>query len=482
MRFKRSFAAAAATFFCMASLPFDPIFADEANLKNDYLIFGDSISTGYGLSEPEAEGFAYLIADEIDYELINAAIDGNTASGIYEQIKDGTYDKQIADAELISLTCGGNDMMALFYQLVADYYNEYNSYKITASDVSLGFAGKSDIVTQNVLMPYAMKAVIGFPETEEFSNGLTNYLENLTNVMTYIRNINPDAEVIIPTQYNPYKAFKNSKTFSYIHKNMDAGAAKLNTVISENAENLGYSVADVYTAFDKSTDKLTNVNTSLDNINLDFHPNSAGHSLIAETMLAITELPPKIIGYHYSIEYKPSAFYFSDDTNFLKPDDLITEVMRYPVSSDGSIKNEGECVTELNRISLNSLSPALLYTEGGISYSITATITDEYGTQDIADAVVIRIGLRGDADGNSIVNAADAAAILVSAAAAGAGDTASDPAMDKETTKFRGFLANVDENGTMADAKDAAYVLTYAAMTSTGHTISWDEMLNPTIS
>ena len=52
-----------------------------------YLALGDSITTGYGLKENE-KSFPEIVARTKGYALVNRAVNGNTASGIIEQMKE----------------------------------------------------------------------------------------------------------------------------------------------------------------------------------------------------------------------------------------------------------------------------------------------------------------------------------------------------------------------------------------------------------
>lgn len=452
--------------------------AAEADGKYDYLALGDSISTGCMLTDPENEGFVNLITEKIGYAVTNTAVNGMTSSELNALLRTGELDELIEDAELITITCGGNDLMALFYEQVTFHYNKNNSYKITVDDVAKGFAGESYLVTKYSLMPYAMQAVNGFPQTEIFTERLSEYTENLKSIMGYLREYNSDAEIVVTTQYNPYKPFDKIKALRYVHTNMDEGAKMLSDEIIALSESLNYTVADVYTAFDKSDKNLSNVVTDMDNLNLDYHPNADGHKMIAETILSAASLPdtpppPDVIGYVYAFTSKNDAFYFADDAIPFTPSDVIEEAVRYKRYSDGSIDTEKELITDLSGISFMEMSPALRYSQGNFSYDLEVSINDEYGTQTLNDAVFVFIGMRGDADQNSLVNAADAAEILVAAAAAGAGNNNADDEQDA----FSAFLANVDCIGTQADAADASYVLTYAAITAADRNANWQKLL-----
>ena len=262
-------------------------FATDAAEKNDYLALGDSISTGYGLSAPETEGYTYLVAAEGGYSLDNRAVDGYTAEDIYLLIKDGALDEQIEGAELITLTCGGNDLMELLYQAIADAYNAENDPDIQKEEVLSAFAGTHGTLTMTAMMPYASAAMSGFSGTAEFRAGLNKYKADLTNVMQYLRAKNSDARIVLSTQYNPYKVFREHVIFGSLCTEVEAGVTALNAVIKANAESLCYEVAAVYNAFRMSPANLCVANAdSMMMPNLDFHPNEQGHAVIAETVLS----------------------------------------------------------------------------------------------------------------------------------------------------------------------------------------------------
>lgn len=88
--------------------------------KIRYLALGDSISTGYKLdgSHFENEAFTQITAAKNNYVLTNQAVDGYTTEDIWNQIKDGKLDTEIKSADLITITCGGNDMLQFLSESV----------------------------------------------------------------------------------------------------------------------------------------------------------------------------------------------------------------------------------------------------------------------------------------------------------------------------------------------------------------------------
>ena len=77
--------------------------ADKTDDKN-YVTLGDSISTGYGLTEQDTQSFPALAAEQTGCTLTNLAEDGETSASLLEKLTDNTVD--IRDADLISVTVG----------------------------------------------------------------------------------------------------------------------------------------------------------------------------------------------------------------------------------------------------------------------------------------------------------------------------------------------------------------------------------------
>ncbi len=266
-------------------LPQNIVHAENTeNSMPDYLVLGDSISTGYGLTNPEAEGFTYLIADSLSFRQINKARAGFTSSDILAQIQNGELDNEIENAGVITISCGGNDLMAALYQGIADTYNAENGTNYTAEDVVASVTGNHETLDSDTFMATALEVIDGFTENQAFLDALAVYEANMFGeggVMDYIRSKNEKAMVIIATQYNPYRSFRG--VYITVNYGINAGVVKLNTSIQSHAEACNYVVTDVYATFTNSKTNLCNATTSP--LNLDFHPNVTGHQKIAETVI-----------------------------------------------------------------------------------------------------------------------------------------------------------------------------------------------------
>ncbi len=270
-----------------------PMSAFAADTAPSYVALGDSISTGYGLADKTAEGFTYLLADELGYELTNLAADGNTAAGILAQLQEQSYKDAVADADVITITVGGNDLMALLYSKVAE---QTSSTTDTAADIPAKLQSgdyEALVAAINLLTESREMYIVN---DEDFPIAINGIIANLNAIITKIRSVNSHAEIVVATQYNPYVEFENAVlailSLSAVYKGMEAGVNALNTAIVNNAAGK-YTVSNVKAAFDAytGTEDLYNAQppAGAAAMNVDFHPTAAGHKLLADTFAATFE-------------------------------------------------------------------------------------------------------------------------------------------------------------------------------------------------
>ena len=251
--------------------------------QKSYVALGDSITTGYGLEENET-GFARQVADSNGYTLTNLAQNGATSSMLFASLSGSEVSSAIASADLITITIGGNDLMNALYAYLAKEYNTKNGTDITAEDVKASLAGTHSEIQQSTMLILAASKISDFLQSTEATTALGAFTTNLTNIISAIKGNNSSAEIIVVNQYNPYSRLSTGNLLDL--SALDSAVQALNTAISSGAT-AGYTVADVYTAFEEATENPYNASVSLPSINLDFHPNAAGHSLIADTISAL---------------------------------------------------------------------------------------------------------------------------------------------------------------------------------------------------
>ncbi|QKG84922.1 hypothetical protein GXN76_10875 [Kroppenstedtia pulmonis] len=132
----------------------------------NYLVLGDSVARGMGSQKP-VQGYGSLVAkglgkEEISLKLINKGVSGQTSGKLAEYLQTPDIQEKIEEADLISLTIGGNDLVkvALDDQNLISVWNKFNSIQ-------------------------------------------KDYGKNLTRILADIRRWNPDAPIILTTLYNP---------------------------------------------------------------------------------------------------------------------------------------------------------------------------------------------------------------------------------------------------------------------------------------
>lgn len=240
---------------------------------------GDSISTGYGLADKNGS-FLNLISKNTGMTVSNAAIDGATSEVVLGLLASGKLDAQLAGADVVTMTIGGNDMMAVFYQMIADTYNAASGDSLAALDVPLILADPTN--EKNAAVTQAALGILmgGYDQVKPaFTAALSSIGENVKSIASYIKAKNPNATILIANQYNPYKWLEGA--YSMVALFFNQAVLDLNSVLASAESGAGtlYTVVDVYTAFAASEENLCNA-TSLP-LNLDFHPNAKGHEVLS---------------------------------------------------------------------------------------------------------------------------------------------------------------------------------------------------------
>ena len=259
--------------------------------QKSYVALGDSITTGYGLEENET-GFARQVADSNGYTLTNLAQNGATSSMLFASLSGSEVSSAIASADLITVTIGGNDLMNALYAYLAEKYNKQNSdTPITAEDVKASLAGEEGaVVEQKTMLVFAISNISDFQSSSIANSAYDTLWDNFVEIIETIREINQNAQLIVVNQYNPYSHLTTGISgldLSSVISAFDSAVQALNEAISSGETIAGYTVADVYTEFEQAENNPCNASVSLPSINLDFHPNAAGHGLIADTISAL---------------------------------------------------------------------------------------------------------------------------------------------------------------------------------------------------
>ncbi len=275
-----------------------PVGAMAAEEDPTYLVLGDSISSGYGLASDESS-FAELVAAEKSFNLNDQSDSGEKASTLLAKLQNNEIDG-LADADVITLTIGGNDLMAALYSYLTDAWNtdRDDADKLTVEQMQQALlSGDQDILT------FAVQKISGFASSEQAAAALDTLSSDLTQILAAIRAANPTVVLVVGNQYNPYAHLADavgdnplySMAANMVANAFDKGVTALNDLIAQGEAQGAYVVADIYTAFNDAAQNPCNAGlTSTGSLNLDFHPNACGHQLIADvvnSLLVVTEPP-----------------------------------------------------------------------------------------------------------------------------------------------------------------------------------------------
>ena len=253
----------------------------------NYVALGDSISMGYALENVKEDNYTEKLRQQLNISknnYQNLSVSGYTAKELYNVIQTDNFTSAIKNADLLTITIGSNEIIELL--------SEALSY-------STGLPNTMDELFLPTVYNYFMDAnlsekieiLLAFYEyitTEDIKGKLeTNiarYEEYWKKCIEYIKEINPNATIVATEFYNPY--------YGVSLLNYDIGGwcdeiiQKLNTILYEcsDSEKI-YEIAKIYSTFNSTSPRLTNVNISLINLNIDPHPNALGHELISLKIL-----------------------------------------------------------------------------------------------------------------------------------------------------------------------------------------------------
>lgn len=361
--------------FCLTLLP-----SSALALNEKYLALGDSISTGYAPNGKVDNPFTNQIASELDYTLTNKAEDGETTETLKGKLN--SLSSEISDADLITITIGGNDVMNALYEYLMV---QYNDGKPTEQQISIDDVKQKLMSGDIIFLGFASGVISDFAKSPQALSALSAFNTNLGEILSTIKSANSDVDILLTTQYNPYSylaktygtMFEQANTISNA---FNAGVKVLNGVI--NTKKQDCNVVDVYKIFDDAV--ATNVNPCNPSVNmgiplalnLDFHPNQTGHDLIAQAI--IDNLTNKVIPVTgVELEQKTLSLTVGNSANLTY---IITpDTATYKTVTWESSNNEVAKVDENGTVKAVGVGTAIITvktTDGGFTDTCTITVTN----------------------------------------------------------------------------------------------------------
>ena len=265
-----------------------PVRALAADGAASYLALGDSVTSGYGLAEG-GRAFPDLVAQELGVDYVNAGQPGLTSAELLSQVQDPEMADAITDADVITVTIGGNDLMNALYAYLADVIN--NDPQLSAE---LGGAMTPEFVqdrlfdengmTNRPLINRLMPFIEEFPDSPVFGEALDAFAANLTGIVETINGLNPDVVLVVANQYNPYGHLQDEDLQPLVDAFERCALAACDAVGVVTAERASF--ADLFPAFRNAEENPCNAAiVDETTVNLDFHPNAYGHELIAQAVV-----------------------------------------------------------------------------------------------------------------------------------------------------------------------------------------------------
>ncbi len=206
-------------------------FAESEDLF--YLVLGDSIAYGSGISNSKAACYGKIVADTNGYEYANHSVPGHTTSNLINRLSNENVIEDLKKADIISISIGGNDF--LMNNLIGLMYDS-----IVKGDHT---------------------------QFDEISDGV---YANLCEIVDIINEHNEDAVILMQTLYNPQSG--------YLRAPYQEGADRINAAIARyDADHPGEIViVDVGTA----------LGDDMENYASDYiHPSKKGNEIIANKVL-----------------------------------------------------------------------------------------------------------------------------------------------------------------------------------------------------
>ena len=279
-----------------SALPAVTAFADgEAGNKTtgnsvSYVAIGDSIPNGYALADPQA-GFVNRLGAKEGVNATNLSVSGLLSDVMKGAVLSGAYDTVLTNAQYMTITIGGNDLLGVFYTIVVNKFNaDYGVTlgQITADDVKnmLGAPNPTDPKTQALFLSVSAVIDQGYGSYAALLGaGFNKVISNINTSIAAIRSKNPAVKIYVTNQYNPYPSLQIPNlvtgTPSSLGAFMDDILTAYNAMLTTEATGAD-EVVDVYTPFAGSQNRP--VNSALDLSNFDVHPNVIGHGIYFDAL------------------------------------------------------------------------------------------------------------------------------------------------------------------------------------------------------
>ncbi len=205
-----------------------------------YTALGDSIPNGY-CAESTSELISYpsLIAEDLQTlnqtrtELAQYTKNGLTTAKLNETfLTQPEVQEALADADIITLTIGANDLMNEFKKVSREILDSQTKYR-TADEALLAL--QEGISSNPLLLVDVVSAITGW-DYDSFEEQWILAVETIHHFRK------SDSQMVVTTIYNPVENAELPDTLNVVVKNL---IAKMNGIIYGHSEDYNYQVVDL---------------------------------------------------------------------------------------------------------------------------------------------------------------------------------------------------------------------------------------------
>lgn len=266
----------------------------QAQEYKTYLLLGDSITAGYSLEGYQKgvlpkDAYANLVAGELGADIINDAISGQTSEQFYDRLTSGSWDEDLAKADLITLSIGSNDLLIPCINLIKDAFKE-DIHDNFEKDMMEAIEEKYNPTTQEGLALLVEKwnqIRSGIVGNDTFQENCDIFVERFPKIVAALKEKAPQAKLVVLGIYHPYSGFELNFP-GVINFDLESICTpyiqSLNRAFSDDSKD--YQPVSLYQAFFDYPCTFSNFmigNPEL--MSFDPHPNVYGHEVIAQKVL-----------------------------------------------------------------------------------------------------------------------------------------------------------------------------------------------------
>lgn len=264
-----------------------------AEAPDRLLVLGDSITTGYGLdgyvqgdNTSASASFSNMLAAGLELDshtYVNLAVDGQTSA----ELLDGLDTDEAANSDCIIISIGGNDYLIPLIEAIAAAVENNTSLieqlgitpDTSSTEKSLSTLGLAVLLDQSgEILSKIASDVASDDNVEALTEIVGTTVKNVGEIAQKIYEVNPDAEIFLLNIYNPFDGAAVFGEISTLADTILSGIRNGYDDIAAEYTTNGYelNIINSSAAFDGNASLYTNI------LQLDIHPNAAGHRLILE--------------------------------------------------------------------------------------------------------------------------------------------------------------------------------------------------------